>query len=529
MKRFFCFILTLVILTAGLVLPVSANTYFTDVQEDDWFYTPVYKVLELGYMKGTSSNTFSPYESLTRAMAVQVLYNLSGGDVEYAPYFKDVAENSWFAKAVTWAKDKGVTTGVTEDSFSPDAKMTREQFACFFTRYAEVCGLELAERTPVEYTDAALISPWAKESVEVMNNAGIITSRPADTFLPSGSVARSELAAALLRLTGDYENGVYDSSVHVAAIYARVSSAVLEAGQSIDLGAETWPADAEDRKVVYASSDANVAAVDDSGRIHAVSKGVADITAVSRDDGHSVVCRITVNPRRSDPVYNTAKQITYTSRYSLELKPLGRSIDPNRPMVALTYDDGPRPRSTNAILDVLERYDAVATFFELGQLAAAYPECIAREVDLGCEVANHSYSHPMLSGLSAGGVANELSATNNAIYNACGVTPTLLRPPYGAYNRTVQNNAGMPLILWSIDTLDWKYRNASYVTSVIKNNVTDGSVVLMHSIYDSTAEATAIIVPWLINRGYQLVTVSELAEARGISMQNGAVYASFYK
>ena len=198
-------------------------------------------------------------------------------------------------------------------------------------------------------------------------------------------------------------------------------------------------------------------------------------------------------------------------------------------MVTLTYDDGPRPKSTNRILNCLEKYDSVATFFELGYLAKAYPDCIRREVALGCEVANHSWDHPNLATLSGGSVANQINSTSNTIFNICGVRPALLRPPYGSYNSTVRNNCGMPIIIWSIDTLDWKYRDASYVTSVIKNQVTDGSVVLMHSIYDSTAAATEAIVPWLISRGYQLVTVSELAEARGIDLQSGAAYHSFYK
>ncbi len=508
-------------------MPVSAKS-FVDVGLTDWFYSSVSRCAELGYMSGTSENSFSPYEAITRAMLVQVLYNISGESVEYTPYFTDVREGHWYAKAVTWAKEKGIASGTSADKFSPNTKLTREQLAAFYTRYADIYGLALAEREAVDYLDKAFISEWALASVEAMNNAAIITTRPAQSFLPRGTVSRAELSGSLLRLMGDYDNGVYDSSVHVQLVYTDIASATLEAEQKLTLKATLWPSDAEDTNITFTSSDPKVASVDADGNITALNKGKADITVTSRDDGYTAKCTVTVRPK---PTFTAQKAaiLKYTSQYNVQMKPIGRVVDPNKPMVALTYDDGPRPKSTNRILDCLEKYDSVATFFELGYLAKAYPDCIRREVALGCEVANHSWDHPNLATLSGSGVASQINSTSNLIYDICGVKPTLLRPPYGSYNSTVRNNAGMPLIIWSIDTLDWKYRDASYVTSVIKNQVTDGSIILMHSIYDSTAAATEAIVPWLINRGYQLVTVSELAEARGIDLQNGASYHSFYK
>lgn len=528
MKRTVSFLMTFIVIISSLCLPVSAKG-FSDVSSNDWFYPCVEGCLEKGYMVGTSETTFSPYEPITRAMLVQVLYNISGEDTGFSPYFTDVKENHWYAEAVCWAKEKGVAYGTSGDKFSPNMTLTREQLAVFYARYAETFGVTLAEKTPVDYIDADDISDWAREGVETANNAALITTRTADSFLPRGTVARAELAGSLLRFTGDYEKGVYDTGTHVELIYNDISSAVLEAGAVISVKPTVWPSDADDTRVSFSSSDPSVARVDASGRITAVSKGKAYITAQSMDDGYKAATVITVNPKPVSTALPKAAVQTLTSSYNVTVKPIGRAIDPNKPMVAITYDDGPRPKSTNRILDCLEKYDSAATFFELGYLAKAYPDCIRREVGIGCEVANHSWDHPNLATLSGSGVSNQITSTSNTIYNICGVKPKLLRPPYGSYNSTVRNNAGLPLIIWSIDTLDWKYRDASYVTSVIKNQVTDGSVILMHSIYDSTAAATEAIVPWLISRGYQLVTVSELAEARGINLQNGAAYHSFYK
>lgn len=190
-----------------------------------------------------------------------------------------------------------------------------------------------------------------------------------------------------------------------------------------------------------------------------------------------------------------------------------KAIDPEQPMVALTFDDGPYPPTSNRILDCLEKYDVTATFFELGQNAANYPEVIKREAELGMEVGSHSWSHPNLKTLSAAQVKSQVDKTNKALEKACGQTATVIRPPYGNSCKALEKYAKAPIILWSVDTLDWKSRNAKSVMKVMKGiKNLDGRVVLMHSIYDSTAEAVEQLVPWLLKKGYQLVSVSELLE-----------------
>lgn len=210
-----------------------------------------------------------------------------------------------------------------------------------------------------------------------------------------------------------------------------------------------------------------------------------------------------------------------------------RAIDPSKPMVALTYDDGPNSKTSNRILDCLEKNGVIATFFELGRNVKTFPDVIKREAELGMEIGSHSWSHPELTKLTKKALKQEITKTNDAIKEACGQYPTLLRPPYGSTNETVEKTANLPVILWSVDTLDWKSRKAKSVVKVIKNvekeDGLDGRVILMHSIYDSTAEATEEIVPWLQKKGYQLVTVSELLQYRyDEKPQKGKLYGYGY-
>lgn len=190
---------------------------------------------------------------------------------------------------------------------------------------------------------------------------------------------------------------------------------------------------------------------------------------------------------------------------------IDRYIDPDKPMVAITYDDGPGGKSEDRILKCLKKNGAVATFFYLGNRVDYAPENIKMAYEIGCEVGNHSWDHADLTGLSAKGIRSELSRTNKAIAKVIGVEPEVFRPPYGSYNDNVLKASKMPAILWSVDTVDWSSRNAKAVYKVIKKtDHLDGRIILMHSIYDSTAKATEKIVPYLQKEGYQLVTVSEL-------------------
>ena len=192
-------------------------------------------------------------------------------------------------------------------------------------------------------------------------------------------------------------------------------------------------------------------------------------------------------------------------------EPYVRVIDPAKPMVALTFDDGPHETWSDAILDVLEENHALATFFEVGRNVRAYPEPVRRMAELGCEVASHSNAHKDLSKLKKKALLKDLDTADAAFTDAGVEAPTLVRPPYGAVNKTVKSATGRSMITWTVDTEDWKSRDTQTIVDYVKSiDNLDGEIVLMHSIYESTAEAVKILVPWLQEQGYQLVTVTEL-------------------
>lgn len=199
-------------------------------------------------------------------------------------------------------------------------------------------------------------------------------------------------------------------------------------------------------------------------------------------------------------------------------------FDPELPMVALTFDDGPLTENTTRVLDVLESYGCRATFFIIGNRVESQKDMILRGVELGCEYGNHTWEHANLINLSAEEIASQFNMTDDAMNAIVGKKTTLARAPYANLNDTVYQNVDKPFIGWSIDTLDWKTRDAQAVTAEILDNVKDGDIILMHDLYDSTAAAVEAVVPELLNRGYQLVTVSEMMEAREIKLASGKLY-----
>ena len=203
------------------------------------------------------------------------------------------------------------------------------------------------------------------------------------------------------------------------------------------------------------------------------------------------------------------------------------NIDASKPMVALTFDDGPGER-TGELLAQLEKYNAHATFFMQGKNILGKEDFVKKMKETGCELGNHSYDHPQLTKLSADKIANQIGTTNDLIQQAAGSTATVMRPPYGAINDTVRSSVGLPMILWSIDTLDWKTRNAQSSIDTVMNDVQDGDVILMHDIHTESIDAALVLIPKLEEAGYQLVTVSEMAKAKGVALQNGEKYVDFW-
>lgn len=195
---------------------------------------------------------------------------------------------------------------------------------------------------------------------------------------------------------------------------------------------------------------------------------------------------------------------------------------PGEKMVALTFDDGPS-KYTTAILNQLEKYGAKATFFVVGNRVSNYADILRRESELGMEIGSHSWDHANLSKLSYSEILSQKTRTDDAVRGITGRNTTLVRPPYGSKNDTVKSVFNLPVVMWSVDTLDWKTRNAQKTINAVMNTVQDGDIVLMHDIYESSSDAAVELIPKLINAGYRLVTVSELGNARG-GLKNGNVY-----
>ena len=190
-------------------------------------------------------------------------------------------------------------------------------------------------------------------------------------------------------------------------------------------------------------------------------------------------------------------------------------IDKSKKMIALTFDDGPGyNNASDKILDVLEKYGARATFFMVGKNAKDHPKNIKRKVKLGCELANHTWNHEHYGKKVT---PDDIKKASQAIYDICGQYPTAFRSPGGNTTSTIREECkaeNMPLYYWSLDTQDWKYRDADKVYNAVMKHVEDGDIILMHEIYDSTASAVAKMVPALIKEGYQLVTCEELIVAK---------------
>lgn len=199
-------------------------------------------------------------------------------------------------------------------------------------------------------------------------------------------------------------------------------------------------------------------------------------------------------------------------------------INKENPMIALTFDDGPN-HNTSKILDILEKYSIKATFFILGTNIKGNEKIIARMNRLGNEIGNHMYSHKLLTKLSKEKISNEIKQVDDLIFNIIGEYPTLIRPSYGTYNKKVKSLIDRPIIIWNIDTLDWKSHNSQKISNKVLKKASDGDIVLMHDIYNATANSLEIIIPKLLEKNFQFVTVSELLYYKGINLEEGRVYS----
>ena len=203
---------------------------------------------------------------------------------------------------------------------------------------------------------------------------------------------------------------------------------------------------------------------------------------------------------------------------SVEALPIGvyhnHANDENK--IALTFDDGPHPRYTIEILNILEEYNVPATFFFVGENVSYYPDAARKVVEKGHEVGNHTFSHPCVKKQGEEAFRQELVKSEEVIQKVTGKRPILFRPPQGSWNTQVYEIArekGYSVILWDIDTLDWAHTPSNKISEYVVSNAKSGNIILMHDYHSggcTTTDALRSFIPKLLERGFRFVTVSEL-------------------
>lgn len=244
----------------------------------------------------------------------------------------------------------------------------------------------------------------------------------------------------------------------------------------------------------YSSSNKKIVSVNKEGVIKAKKKGTALIT-VSTYNGITATCEVRVKSTKK--------------------------------LVALTFDDGPVHANTSRLLEALEKYDYHATFFMLGYSIKGNEDLLKKMVEQNEEIGLHTWDHKDLTTLSKSSAKKEIIKTDNAIYKACGQHATVLRPPYGAYDKTtlsVAKKCGLPVIMWNIDVRDWATKDSAKVEAAILKQTRNGSILVLHDLHKSSVDAIINVLPKLKKKGFEVVTVSELAKINATTLKPGKVY-----
>ena len=226
---------------------------------------------------------------------------------------------------------------------------------------------------------------------------------------------------------------------------------------------------------------------------------------------------IAAHDLRAEPKVATQTAGNNNPKGATEPKITFNSVHVDGPYIAMTFDDGPSATLTPKLLDLLATHHIKATFFVIGENVAEHPDIVARAAREGHEIANHSWSHPNLAKMSDEGVRRQLWQTDEAIKNATGTRPTLLRPPYGSITerekRWIHDEFGYQIVLWDVDPYDWKRPGPAVVRNRILQETRPGSIVLSHDIHPGTIEAMPSTFDALQAKGFKFITVSELIRA----------------
>lgn len=201
-------------------------------------------------------------------------------------------------------------------------------------------------------------------------------------------------------------------------------------------------------------------------------------------------------------------------------------LDPNKKTIALTFDDGPN-YNTSRVLQILNDNKASATFFMLGTNMKNFPKIVKEVADSNNEIASHTYSHKSLTKLNDSELKYEIDKPEEILAEITDKEISFIRPPYGNVNKKVKKYINKPIILWSVDPQDWRFKNGEVISQNILNEIKDGDIILLHDIHSTTADALELILPQLYIEGYQVVSVGELASLKQIKLENGTIYRNF--
>ncbi len=380
-----------------------------------------------------------------------------------------------------------------------------------------------------------------------------------------------------------YEKSIKSSETinYIKSIKLSKNSVNLSAGQKTVISAKvSYKSDAEElEKYIWTSDDKNIATVNQKGIITGITNGTTYVLCSSKSGDVVVRCKIVIRhpynkvssisfPQKeiklnvedkrvlepaikftgnktytTEPIEwsssnnNVAKvsskgvvkgksngttYITIKSKFSGKKATVKLTVTPTK-YIAYTFDDGPG-QYTKKLVDALKKYNSKATFFALGRSVAKYKSALAYAHANGMEIGTHTYSHKNLNKCSKKTIKNEIQNGKDIIKDTIGVYPTLLRPPYGNYNKTVSKNAKVPMIYWSVDTLDWKHKKTKYVYKSILRQSKGWDIVLLHDIHKTSVEGFIKALPKLKKNNYELVTVSELYQIYGKKMKPGVMY-----
>ena len=393
-----------------------------------------------------------------------------------------------------WA-DYGTLLSDDNSDLNPNAPVLREEAA----RMLSTIILFRSERynySPLAFSDVGEDSPYY-EHVKVVALTGVMNGIRSDVFGVGQVMTREDAAVVLYR-------------VFAAYLDAKSVGSFNDLWQS-----SSW-------------AGGSIMLLAGNGIVHGYSDGrFRPHNAVTRLEFVLMLDRLMPTPGKVRVVLPDPKNIPDFDR--TDPKPV--VVDPyahlrDKKLIALTFDDGPFREQTPRVLDELSAKGVKATFFMTGNRAQAWPDTVRRVVNEGHQLANHSYSHKSLTGMSAESVKWEINHTNDLLEEISGVRPTVLRPPFGSINARTAETAGMPIIMWSIDPQDWDGKTSDYIVSFVTSRARDGDIILLHDPVSASIRATPVIIDMLHREGFTFVTVDELIAVRG-GAENGTVYYRF--